>query len=221
MDVWWARPSQAGSWNLDLLDDHERARHTSYRRAEDKDRFATGATVLRLAGARALGVPPAQLVVDRTCPSCGKPHGKPRIAGRIELSVSHSGDRVAVAMHIGAPVGIDVERIAPVDLNILGPSVLAPGEAATTLPDFFRYWSRKESVLKATGDGLRVAMTGVTVSPPSAAPALLRYAGRDRITATMADLLPGGEYAAAVTVLDAGPLEVHERDAAELIDVRR
>jgi len=220
VDVWWARPSEAPSWRFDLLhllDKAERDRRSALRRAADQARFTVAATVLRLAAGRLVGVPADRLVVDRTCPDCGRPHGKPRLPGhQIEVSVSHSGDRVVVAATAVAPVGVDVEQIGPVDQARLADHVLAPGEVASSVTDFFRYWTRKESVLKATGDGLRVAMTDILVSGPSQAPTLLRYADRTDITASMADLSPGEGYAAAVTVLGVGPQQVRERQAAEL-----
>lgn len=217
VDVWWGRPTEGLLSGLDLLDEAERARRAALRQPADQARFTLAANLLRMAASRVLGVPPEQLQVDRTCPDCGRPHGKPRLTGQpVELSVSHSGDRVAVAVTTAGPVGVDVEQVGSVDFANLAGHVLAPGETATSASDFYVYWTRKESVLKATGDGLRVAMTDIEVSPPNAAPALLRYADRAGLTATMADLSPGAGYHAAVTVL--GSLaRVREHDAAELL----
>lgn len=142
-----------------------RDRLTAYRRQEDRDRFLLGcATVRRVVGAL-LGIAPGAVVLDRSCADCGRPHGKVRVVAPHppELSVSHSGDVVLVAVHRGAPIGVDVERVDPdLDTASLSGFVLSPEEAevvgsvpaADRTRAFTTYWTRKEAVLKATGDGL-------------------------------------------------------------------
>jgi 4'-phosphopantetheinyl transferase len=50
---------------------------------------------------------------------------------------------------------------------------------------FLRYWTRKEAVLKATGDGLRVPMDELVVSAPEEAAELRSWRGRpDRRSAS-------------------------------------
>ena len=47
-----------------------------------------------------------------------KEHGKPHALGLdIELNISHSGDIVVCAVD-SSPVGIDAEKIRPIDLNV-------------------------------------------------------------------------------------------------------
>jgi 4'-phosphopantetheinyl transferase len=98
------------------------------------------------------------------------------------------------------------------------PSVLDPGEAeaVTCVADFFTYWTRKEAVVKATGDGLAVPLRRVRVTPPGVAPALLAYPDRT-LTVQMRDLAPGPGYAAALAVVTGAPVEVRERPAAGLL----
>lgn len=219
--VWWARLASLRPVHLELLTGAERARREELRRAADRDRFVLGAALLRLAGAAELDARPRELVVDRTCTSCPRRHGKPRLPGSdLHVSVSHSGEVVAVATARTYPVGVDVEQLTSTDYGPLLRHVLAPPEAGTvhSARDFFVYWSRKESALKATGDGLATPMTDLVVAPPSAAPRLLRYGADARPTAAMADLAGAGDgYAAAVTLLGPGPLAVDERDADELL----
>jgi 4'-phosphopantetheinyl transferase len=208
--------------HLGLLDAIERDRRRAYRRAADADRFTIGAVLLRLALAAETGTDPSRLPIHRSCPTCARPHGRPTVPGLDRhLSVSHSGNRIAVAITAVAPVGVDVEEVAssrPVDDSAdLARHVLGPGESAADRREFLVYWVRKESVVKATGDGLRARLPDVLVSRPDAAPRLVGYPRRPDMSATMADLDPGHGYLAALTVLADVPLVVREHDAAGLL----
>jgi 4'-phosphopantetheinyl transferase len=218
VEVWWGEPSAELSWHAELLDPVERERRSSLRRAEDRARFTVATAVLKLAAGRRLGVPAGGLTVDRTCADCGRPHGRPRLPGTgLVASISHSGDRVAVALTEAAEVGVDVEQIRPVSVEQLAGHVLGQDEAAATLGEFFGYWTRKEAVVKATGDGLRMALAKVVVTRPGTPPALLRYGERTDVVARLADLDAGDGYAAAVAVLTGDELRVERRDAMGLL----
>lgn len=177
-----------------------------------------GAVLLRLAAGRVSDVDPAMIRVDRTCDVCGQPHGRPRLVGLdLYASISHSSDRVTVALTPAGPVGVDVERIGPIELGALASNVLASNEEARSTIDFFRYWVRKESVVKATGDGIVAGLERVHVSRPSEPAALLDYPGRSLTSVSMTDLDPGDDYVAAVTVLAPGPIIVTEHSWTSLV----
>ena len=143
---------------------------------------------------------------------CGQPHGRPRLVGLdLFASVSHSADRVTVALTPAGPVGIDVERIGPIDVGALASHVLGSNEDAQSAREFFKYWVRKESVVKATGDGIVVGLDRVHVSRPGEPALLLDYPGRSLPSASMTDLNPGDDYVAAVTVLAPGSIIVTEQ----------
>ena len=95
--------------------------------------------------------------------------------------------------------------------------MLHESERAPDLPSFFTYWTRKESVTKATGEGLRVVLTGLRVSGPEEPPAVLAYPGRAQLPAAMVDLHPGAGYKGALTVLTTGPVRVEEQPARALL----
>ncbi|MGH3736330.1 MAG: 4'-phosphopantetheinyl transferase family protein [Micromonosporaceae bacterium] len=220
--VWWATLGQAPDSRLHaLLDPVERERMAAYRRQPDRDRFLLGASLVRLGCARYLGRDPAELALDRHCDDCGKPHGKVRLredAG-LHFSVSHSGDHVGVAFATGAEVGLDVERIRDIDVAGLSRMVLAPDENAASIVDFFRYWTRKEAAVKATGDGLRTPLSGLTVSAADQQPAVLAWPERAAALARIRlyDLADRPGHRAALAVLDPVPREITERDAAGLL----
>lgn len=206
----------------DVLSASERARADRFARTRDRNRFVLGAALLREVCARRTGETAATIAVDRTCRTCGAPHGRPVLAaGGPHVSVAHSGDVIAVACCDAGPVGVDVERVRPCGHEPLVAQVCAPHERASvsTGADFFRYWTRKESVVKATGDGLRVPLTSVAVTAPDRPPALEGYDGRG-LRAAMADVPVREGYVSAVTVLGPPPLRVEVRDGAPLLAAR-
>ncbi|MGW1345721.1 hypothetical protein ACWCOV_32045 [Kribbella sp. NPDC002412] len=99
---------------LDVLDDRERLRVARCAGEADRGRTLLGAALLRAAGGALLGIPAAELKVDRACAECGGWHGRPTIVGAdLDVSVSHSGTVVVVATLVGGGrVGVDVERRA-------------------------------------------------------------------------------------------------------------
>lgn len=218
--VRWASLSAIRPQHVLLLSPVERGRRDTLRARADRDRFTLGAALLRLAVADQTGTPPDAVPVDRTCPDCTRPHGRPRISGSdVHVSVSHSGGYVAVAVTRAGPVGIDVEQITALEYEPLLRQVLAPAEAGMvrSVRDFFVYWARKESALKATGDGLTRSMTELVVSSPDAPARLVRY-GTDHNPATaMCDLVGVEGYACALTVLGTASVDVDERDATALL----
>lgn len=227
--MWWASPAGARPAHLALLDLPERARHDRLRRQPDRDRFVVGVALARLVLGGHLGVGPTDVRLDRTCPSCGGPHGKPKVSATrgLELSVSHAGEWVAVAVARSHAIGVDVERIDQlVDLAGLIEQVLTPAERrelAAAPPElqragFFRYWSRKEAIVKATGDGLREPLAHVCVSAPHEPPRLRHWDGRLDLSVRvhLADLMPRAGHTASLASLDAA-LEIAERDGSELL----
>ena len=205
-----------------LLDDREIERRRRYRLAADRDRFTLAAVLLRTVAGRAIGVDPAAVVIDRICESCGEPHGRPRLPGSgLEVSISHSGHLVAVAVTAAGPVGVDIERVGVAHPD-LASTVCAGSELrhVHTAEDFYAYWTRKEAVLKATGDGLRRPMTTVVVTPPTVPPTLISLDGRPGVAGRLADLRLGG-YAGAVAVLTGSNVVFDVADAHSILPALR
>ncbi|MGY0058371.1 4'-phosphopantetheinyl transferase family protein [Streptomyces sp. LZ34] len=212
---------------LDLLDDTERERYRHTVVESARALYLTAHALARRVIAAQLGTSPAELRFTASCGRCGKAHGKPVLVGSplpLELSLSHSGRRVAVALALGTEIGVDIERVAESYDEHLPSTVLAASErqALARLPEpdrtagFTRYWCRKEAVLKATGHGLLVDPALLTVSPPDAPPRLEHW--RDRpgppVPPHLTDLHPGPGYRAALAALGAAPrvIEHHEAD---------
>lgn len=131
------------------------------RRQEDKDRSLTG---YRLAG---------QLLkthygVDAIV--CRKENGRPYFEGcDLFVSISHSQGKVACAVS-EEPVGIDIEKIRPIDLRICRHTCVDPEkeyllagkpleegivcEDPDTLYRFYEIWTAKEAYFKKQGTGI-------------------------------------------------------------------
>jgi 4'-phosphopantetheinyl transferase len=225
--VWWADLADVRSHHVDLLDPVERARRARYVKPADRDRFTLAVAVTRLVLGERLGLSPDRVPLDRSCRRCGAPHDRPRIAdhdSRLRISISHSGSRVAVAVTTGGDIGVDVEQLgARIGLASLTESVLTTEEAAELrrIPSgeqdagFLAYWTRKEAILKASGEGLRVAPDQLAVSPPDQPPRLLAWPRRPEMHGRIAmwALQPGPGYVACLALIDHPNAEVLELSA--------
>jgi 4'-phosphopantetheinyl transferase len=197
-----------------LLDEVEQTRAASFVRREDQTRFVAGAALLKIAVADHMTAGPTSVRVDRRCERCGGPHGRPRVLGSdLHVSVSHSGSLVAVALSPAGAVGIDIEHRARARALPPARQVLTPSEPLGRPEDLYTYWCRKESIVKATGEGWQVPCREVVVSRADQPARLVSYRGNP-LSAFMADLDLGGTYAAAVTVLSAEDIAVQVRRGA-------
>lgn len=216
--VAWAPPAMPPA---DRLDDGVRRRIAALHRAEDRARHATGAALTdALVGVH--GGPAARVLRTRGA--------APAVEGAaLHVSVAHGGAWVAVAVSALAPVGVDVEPLTrALEVGALAEQILAPAERdllATVEGDDARrrallvWWTRKEAVLKATGDGLRVDPRELVLSAPDTPPRLVAFAGRPELASTcaIADLAPDGDHVGAVAVLAAEPVTLAQLDGTTLL----
>lgn len=99
-------------------------------------------------------------------------HGKPYFPDRPDLhfSLSHCATAVACAVDT-RPVGVDIERVRPFN-DTLAAYVFNEQELAYVrqAPNpalaFTMLWTKKESLLKMTGEGLRNDLKGLLVNSP-------------------------------------------------------
>jgi 4'-phosphopantetheinyl transferase len=215
------------------LDDAERRRAAAFHQPADATRFIAGRHLTRAVLARLTGRDPRALPIDRTCETCGEQHGRPRLADdeSLSLSVSHSAERIAVAVGRGCQVGVDVEAVEPRqdrdDLEAMIKTCCTAAESAViaALPPaqravgFLSYWTRKEAVVKATGEGLREPLDHLEVSAPDQAPALLGWRGRPDMSsrARLFAVHPGAGYLAALCAIDATTEVAEEYDATPFL----
>ncbi|MEV7187279.1 4'-phosphopantetheinyl transferase superfamily protein [Kitasatospora sp. NPDC093102] len=226
--VWLSRVPDRPELRFDLLDETERARCSQFVNGRDLALFVTGRTLAKSAVGLLAGIRPEEVLLRALCPDCGGPHGKPWVEGKAagwELSLSHARDMVAVAVAHGHAVGVDVEYFVPAatpGVPVEYELVLTPAERAVVeaLPVERRakacltLWTRKEAVLKATGEGLNTSMESFTVSPAFTPPELIAWHGPDapgRPRLALADLPRVGDCHGALAVMGARSVVVDVR----------
>ncbi len=154
--------ASASAWRPLLLPD-ELARLQRFRRLDDQHRFGTTRSLLRLLLSHYTGQAPTQLVFSQGT------NNKPELQGHPgwQFNVSHGGQWVLIA--IGrVSVGVDVEPINPdFPIQEIVASAFGPAEQrvlhsqADAHALFYEYWTRKEALLKATGQGMAVTLSQI------------------------------------------------------------
>jgi 4'-phosphopantetheinyl transferase len=163
-------------------DDRERA--ARFRFEADRQRYLHGRLLVRTFLGHHAGLPP------RTVAFVNGAFGKPELqlpesparAGVLRFNLSHSGDWVLFALARDREIGVDVEQHRTMsDAMDLARRFFSPPEvAALDVLDpslrhdaFFRVWSRKEAIIKASGHGLSAGLDRFAVSadPPDGADA--------------------------------------------------
>lgn len=93
--------------------------------------------------------------------------GKPGIAGHPEIffSISHCSEAVACVVD-DKPVGVDIEHIELLDVETIAATMSDEEQrviyaARNPVAAFAAFWTKKESLLKLTGEGLRNDMRAV------------------------------------------------------------
>jgi 4'-phosphopantetheinyl transferase len=145
----------------EILAPAERERAERFVVDRDRRRFVAARAFLRLLLSRELGTSARALEFETGA------HGKPSIASRwgLHFNVAHSGELAVCAIVRGPDlVGVDVEHVRPLGgLDGVACAAMSAREFARyetlATPDdrlraFYDAWTRKEALLKASGDGL-------------------------------------------------------------------
>lgn len=141
----------------------------------DRNHFVVGRGRVRELLARRLACEPAD--VDFVYSK----HGKPALAsGTLHFNLSHAHGLAALALSNDFEVGIDIERVRPIEEGIaqrfFSPAELAGLNALPVkdqLAGFFRCWTRKEAIVKAIGEGLSRPLSSFDVPVATDRPAVL------------------------------------------------
>jgi 4'-phosphopantetheinyl transferase len=204
VDLWSLRlPALVTPYDVAQLSPAERQRASRLHGESDRVAFIAARAALRRCLAGRLGQPPDEVRIY------SRRGFKPTFADlppMTDLSVSHDGGRMLIAICHGARVGVDLQQMEPIDLE-LAATACSEAELATltALPRsdqaraFARLWTRKEAVIKATGIGLAIDLKTIEVSLDTP-PRLLRYDGQkvEDWTLISLDLDPAWEAALAV-----------------------
>ncbi len=160
-------------------------------------------------------------------------HGKPfaTVCGRpapVDLSVSHSGSHGLIAISQNGRVGVDVEERAPRrHLEGLIETVMGPDERAelfalsgtAQIDQFFRIWTFKEALLKASGIGLYADMSRLQVPLElrrGGTSSLYRFPDSPSVTWRLSDL--GNDDFAAALARETSPMARSSQRARHVDD---
>ena len=97
------------------------------------------------------------------------PQAKPYFPGGPHFNISHSGNRAVCALNTAGRIGVDIEVIEPIDFDDFQ-TQFTPLEwtAIRSAPDpvaaFYRFWTAKESLIKADGRGLEIPLLELDVT---------------------------------------------------------
>ncbi|MFZ5802855.1 MAG: 4'-phosphopantetheinyl transferase family protein [Candidatus Omnitrophota bacterium] len=141
-------------------------------------------------------------------------YGKPYLSGKtqtIYFNLSHSGTRGLCVISHQYEVGVDMEAVRPCPDAVIEEIVescftdrerkqWACLDAGPRLDLFFRYWVRKEAVVKALGLGLSCSLDRIDVSDISSPLFFGRSAGVEDASLIVRDLPAAAPWIAALGV---------------------
>lgn len=131
---------------------------------QDRQRYIVRKHVLRLLLAQFLSLSPLKIDFQLTA------NKKPSVQG-IQFNVSHSKNCVLIVI-ASSPAGVDIEYIDPLfqfeemmELCFNREEEEFIRKSPHHLINFYTLWTRKEAILKATGEGLTDDISGVPTLP--------------------------------------------------------
>lgn len=158
------------TYYLQFLDQDERYRAEQYSIKSARITYAESHARLRLLLGKLLDCDPKTLRIDKA------EHGKPHLPDYPEFvfNVSHTANNIVVATGKRCLLGVDIETMKPrKSLSDLVVKCFAYEEQDywRQLPEnkqtqaFYRFWTRKEALVKATGRGIALGLNTFAIDP--------------------------------------------------------
>lgn len=196
-----------------LLQPEERARAASFAFDFDRILYVHSHGALRQILSRYTGRGASELVFEVN------QRQKPRLARKqddldLHFSLSHSNRCCLVAVRVGSPIGVDVERLRPLPdaariarrwLTQAENDALARLSSAALQRAFFALWTHREAVIKALGADLEIGFRELACAlDPDGTVRLVSWRGDEAITRQwrVRRLEPAGGYLGAVATLE-------------------
>ncbi|HEY5253618.1 MAG TPA: 4'-phosphopantetheinyl transferase superfamily protein [Acidobacteriaceae bacterium] len=225
------------AWELDglpldsdwsVLSDEETARARRFVYPRDRDRYVCAHANMRTLLSGYIGIDAAR--INFTALAYGKPQFNLAPGAQpIHFNLTHSANLAALAVSRDYPLGIDVERIRPIDPDIAAHH-FSPQEllildrlpAPLWLAGFYRCWTSKEALLKGEGMGLNLPLDGFDVEVhPDRPAALIAVAPHTNIASawTLLELKPAEDFVGTLAVHD--PAKTFQRTSLQCFSLSR
>ncbi|MBO9732443.1 MAG: 4'-phosphopantetheinyl transferase superfamily protein [Chitinophaga sp.] len=155
-------PAAHFSWLLKMLPEQMREKICKFRRWEDAHASLLGRLLLLQALAKAN----CEQAINNIAYTN---YGRPYIPGMPDFSISHSGHLVVCAVGATGRIGIDVEMHAPIQVAEYCNQFSAEEwcniqHAGDPELVFYKYWTKKEAILKADGRGISLSLSSLHVA---------------------------------------------------------
>ncbi|MGR9086227.1 MAG: 4'-phosphopantetheinyl transferase family protein [Gammaproteobacteria bacterium] len=173
LKLWHHKPistpaDQQQYWRL--LHTSEQMRASSIKNESKQATYIAAHALLRTILSQTVKQPHDQLIINQT------QHGKPYLADfpEIAFNLSHTDDMIVIAVGHRCRLGVDIETCKPrPNLPSLVEKCFAEVEAlwwhalpdAEKIREFYRFWTRKEAFVKATGRGIALGLDRCIVNP--------------------------------------------------------
>ncbi len=138
-----------------ILTSEELEKSAKYFKTHDQHRSIISKAILKILVGKLINRLPSQIsfFYDKN----SKPY---LLNSELHFNISHSGNKIVIAFHT-KPIGIDVEKIdLEFNFNEILNTVFTPIEIQTILEaknsfyEFYKFWTRKESFVKALSKGI-------------------------------------------------------------------
>jgi len=143
---------------MSFLSDTEKDRVNNFKKRPDAEVILLSRYLLRQNISFYTGIDPRE--INFTVNSSGRPVLKYPQVPNLFFNMSHSGDWIVGALSFDKQIGIDIEKIRPIDITIAEDYFSAQelkymnSRKDSCLDNFFKIWTLKESYIKAIGKGL-------------------------------------------------------------------
>ena len=197
-----------------LLADDERERAARFHFEKGRENYLVARGVLRELLGAYLSTPPADVRFNYTA------HGKPELDAShqsyLRFNLAHSGDMVLLAFARNARIGVDVERCRPdFDGQRIADRFFTETESSALrvvhesrrVHAFTQQWTRKESFIKAHGEGLSYPLNAFSIleNDNDTLRLEIRPVPTSPVPWHVRDLAVGDDYAAALAVEHPNP----------------
>jgi len=209
---------------IDFLSFDEKKRASKFKFPKDRQVFVVARGMLRYLSGFYLKEHPKTIEFKYS------EYGRPSFLQdfRINFNVSHSGNRIIIGFSKEQIIGVDIEKIksdfAPLDLakNFFSTEevkALSQTKEPEMFQAFYRCWTRKESFIKAVGEGLSYPLDSFAVTMDDDHKA--RFLKIDNTKDSKKDwrlhsFVPAEGYIAAITT-DGHPKKIEYFDANDFL----